>query len=262
MRPGAGYLPTLALGRSRGGTTEPACADRGGATVGSTAGALQVTLLRSAPRRAYRIYSEEEFLAAEDWQVEVEPEFALLGQADPHRAPARWGRVAGLAALASVVATVVGVVALNATRSRSESDRRLTGRIAARGGPSLQIFADRSSVRPRYQRSRTRIRRAVAVRRVAERRPLPVGRPRSTHAYIPSQPPPPATTAISEIAGTTTTNTTAAATAGTAPVASTAAPAPAVGATAPTTVPAATGTPAGHTAAASGADSEFGFERR
>jgi hypothetical protein len=36
-------------------------------------GATLVTLLRSAPRQAYRIYSEEEFLAAKDWHIEAEP---------------------------------------------------------------------------------------------------------------------------------------------------------------------------------------------
>ena len=238
MRPGAGQLPALALGRSRGCTAEPACTDPGVAAVGPTAGALPVTLLRSAPRQAYRIYSEEEFLAAEDWQVEAEPELALLGQADRQRGPRRWGRVAVLAALASVLATVVGVVALNATRSRSESARGFAGRITARGR-SPRIVADRSSIRPLDTYPRKRIRLAyVSVRRIAERRPAPAGRPPvPAHPYTPPQPPPPAS-----------------------PPAPTPVSAPASAATESPKVTARTATTASN--AHGVADAEFGFERR
>jgi hypothetical protein len=183
---------------------------------------------RVAP--AYRIYSEEEFLAAEDWQGEAEPEFALLGQAGPQREPRRWGGLAALAALTSVVAAVVGVVALTATRSKPQGDRR----IAARGGSSPEIVADRPSVRPLDAHPRKRLRRAsVAVRRAAEHRLLPADRPLTTaHPYLPPEPPSPAPTP---------------------------APVPVnAPASAKATAAAATSAPA----PARGADAEFGFERR
>ncbi len=270
MRPGAGYLPTLALGRSRGCTTEPASTDPGVATVVPATGALLVTLLRSAPRQAYRIYSEEEFLAAEDWQAEAEPvpgcepEFALLGGAG-QREPRRWGRLVAVAALASVVAAVVGVVALSATRSRPGNDRRFAdGGItpapsrarSPQGSAPVGIVAERSSVRSLYKRPRPRIRRASpVVRPVAARRPRPVGRPPITaHPYLPPQPPPPAETAsVPTTAATTATPTTATPTT----AATTATP---TTATASTPVAATTATAA--TPAARGADAEFGFERR
>ncbi len=296
MRPGAGYLPTLAPGRSRGCTTEPAFTYPGVARAGPQAGASRMTRLRSAPRRTCRIYSEEEFLAAEDCQVEAgvgpastftstfEPEFALLGLVDSQREPRRWGRFAVLTALASVVAAVVGVVALNAARSRSESDRGFVARIAVRGGSPREIVDGRRSIRPHDADPRRRSRRASeAVRRVAEHRPRSVGRPAiPAHPYIPPQPSSAATTVISETAGTATTTTTAAtATTATTPAAGTTATAPTAGTTAmaptaapPATAPAAVGasatqtaTPAtasaaGRTATAGGARAEFGFERR
>jgi hypothetical protein len=198
--------------------------------VGSTAGASPVTLLRSAPRQAYRIYSEEEFLAAGDWQVE----------AAPRREPKRWGRLAALAALASVVAAVVGVIVLNATRSKSESDRRFAGSIAARGGSRPEIVADRSSIWPLDARPRKRTRRAsLPVPRATKRRSPPVGRPPiPAHPYLPPQPPPHVETA----SASTTADATATPTRATAST-------PVASATAATAPP-------------GGADSQFGFERR
>jgi hypothetical protein len=235
----------------RAGTRRPWSCDgglHGGGIAGdavalyTAAEATRVTLLRRAPRQAYRIYSEEEFLAAEDWQAEVvtgvgvepasefEPEFALLGQAGPRREPKRWGGLAALAALTSVVAAVVGVVALNATRSKPQSNRRT----AARGSSSPEIVADRPSIRRLDTPPRKHIRRAsVVVRRVPEHRPLPVGRPLiSERPYLPPEPSSPAPTSTPGSAST--------------PLS--------VKATAPTATVA--------TAPASGADAEFGFERR
>jgi len=200
-----------------------------------------VTPLRSTPRQAYRIYSEEEFLAAEDWQVEAEPEFALLGKASPRRVPKRWGGPAALAALTTAVVAVVGVVALNATRSNPQSNRR----IAARRGSPPEIVADRPSIRAPVVRLRKPTRRApVALRRVTEHRPPPVGRPPiSAHAYLRPEPPPPAPTPAQ------------------APIpAPTPAPVP-VSAPASTKATA-TATVATAPASARGADAEFGFERR
>jgi hypothetical protein len=228
MRPGAGYLPTLALGRPRGRPTEP-CAHPGVALVGPTPGASPVTLLRSAPRPAYRIYSEEEFLA-EDWQVETEPEFALLGQASPRREPKRWGGLAALAALTSVVVAVIGVVALNATRTKPQSNRR----IAARGGSPPEIVADRRSIRRLDGGPRKHIRRvSVVIRGAPGRRPFPVGRPLiSERPYLPPEPSSPAPTSVP------------------------------ASASAPVSVKATATTATVATVPARGADAEFGFERR
>jgi hypothetical protein len=135
MRPGAGYLPTLALGRPRG----------------LPAGVSRMTLLRTSPRPVYRVYSEEEFLAAEERSepvatepVEAELRFASPGDGEPFFAspgdgepffappgdgePRLWGRIAALAALAAAVVVVVGVVAMNEMRSRVATERRLADR--------------------------------------------------------------------------------------------------------------------------------------
>lgn len=216
---------------------------RGGGIAGdasalyTVAGALSVTLVRSKPPQAYRIYSEEEFLAAEDWQVEAEPEFALLGRASPRHQPRRWGGLAALVALTTAAVAIVGVVALNATRSKPQSDRR----IAARRGSPPEIVADRPSIRAPGVRPRKPTRRApVAIRRVTEHRPPPVGRPPiAAHPYLPPEPPPPAPTPAQAPTPTST------------PV--------------PVSAPAstkATATATAATAPARGADAEFGFERR
>lgn len=221
------------------------------------AGATPVMLLRSTPRQAYRIYSEEEFLAADDWQVEaepgygsepepareVEPEFALLGQHRP-RSPRPWGTLAALAALTSAMVAVVGVVALNATRSQPHGDRRFAARIAARESSPPEIVADRPRVRRLDMTSpRTHVRQVV--RRVSERRPLaperrpplPERRPlrvgpqpiSEEHPYLPPESSPAPTPAP----------------------ASTPASTGATATTATTTTP-----------ATGGASAEFGFERR
>jgi hypothetical protein len=260
---------------------------RGGGIAGdavalyTAAEATLVTRLRQASRQAYRIYSEEKFLAAEDWQAEAvtgvgvepasefEPEFALLGQAGPRREPKRWGRLAVLAALTSVVAAVVGVVALNATRSKPQSSRRT----AARGGSSPEIVADRASIRPLDARPRKSTRRAsVLVRRVTEHDSRLVGRPPITaHPHRHPQPTPPAETASAPVtAATPATPTTAAPNTAAAPATpSTAAPttaaSTAVTTATPTTANASTpvaATTATATTPAGGADAEFGFEWR
>jgi hypothetical protein len=325
MRPGAGYLPTLAPGRSRGAPAERESSDstvakgphgapaeressdstvakgpRGagsvvarGAGVGPRAEASRMTRLRSAPRQTYRIYSEEAFLAAEDCQVEAaagpgstcEPEFALLGLVGSQREPRRWRRFAVLAALASVTAAVAGVVASNATRSRSESDRGFAARSAIRGGPRREVVADRPSARWLDAHLRKRLRRAsAAVRRVADRRLLPAGRRRlSARSYLPPRPThltatasaraTAATPAIpSTAAPSTATSATAAPATATSAVEVPAAAvrvtaAPSAAATAPitaaTTATATASTPVAAAATpARGAGSEFGFERR
>ncbi len=254
----------------------------------TVAGALLVTLPRSKPRQAYRIYSEEEFLAAEDWQVDAEPELALLGQASPRRQPKRWGGLAALVALTTAVVAVVGVVALNATRSKPQSNRR----IAARRGSPPQIVADRPGTQPPGEPPRSPARRAsVLGRRIAARGPHAAGRPTTTaHPHRPPPPTPPTdaasepATAAPETPTTAPPNTTATpATASTTPpsktapttAASTAAPAtppttatastPVAASTATGTTSTATGTTptaTGATSTANGADAEFGFERR
>ncbi len=231
--------------------------------MGSTAGALHVTRLRSTPRQAYRIYSEEEFLAAEDWHGEAEPEFALRGQAGRRREARRWGGFAAPMALASVVAAVVGVVALHVARSRSQSERGFAVGVATRGRSPAEIVAARSSAEPLDSPPRKRTRQgSVAVRRVAEHRPLPANRPpRSAHPYRSSRPTPPAeavsvpTTPAGAAISTTAASTTAAS--------GTAAPTPVTTAT-PTTATASTPAATATVAASPtrGAGAEFGFERR
>ncbi len=259
-------------------------------------------LLRSAPRQAYRIYSEEEFLAAEDWQVEGEPEFATLGQARPRRESKRWGGLAALAALASVAAAVAGVVALNATRTKPQSNRR----IAARGGSPPKIIADRLSIRSPGAPPRTPTRRAsVLVRRITGSELRPAGRsPITAHPHRPPQPTPSSATAFAPTAATSATIPATPSTTAFAPTAATSATIPATPSTTasaptaatPATIPATPSTiaptttapntaattavaPATPTAAtastpvaatavtattptAGGADAEFGFEQR
>jgi hypothetical protein len=149
MRPGAGYLPTLALGRPRG----------------SPVGVPRMTLLRTSPGLVYRVYSEEEFLTAEEWSEPLETEpveaglhFALLGEGEPRfaalesgesclaalesgesclaalgdGAPRPWGRIAAVTSLALAVLVVAGVVVMNELRSKAAPERRLAdGGIAA-----------------------------------------------------------------------------------------------------------------------------------
>jgi hypothetical protein len=229
----------------------------------TVAGTLLVTLPRSKPRQAYRVYSEEEFLAAEDWQVEAEPEFALLGQASPRRQPKRWGGLAALAALTTAVVTVVGVVALNATRSKPQSNRR----IAAREGSPPEIVANRPSTQPLGAPSRSPTRRAsVLGRRIAGRGPRPVGRsPITAHPHRPPPPTPPADAASARAtAASAATPATPSTTAPTTTAPTTAVP-PAVIAPTPSTATASTSATAATATAATPAgraDAEFGFERR
>jgi hypothetical protein len=240
----------------------------------TAAGATLVTLLRQAPRQPYRIYSEEEFLAAEDWQVDaepgygsepgpaydVEPEFALLGQHRP-RAPRPWGSLAALAALTSAVVAVVGVVALNATRSQPPSDRRFAGGIVDRGSSSLEIAADRPSVRRLGASPRKSTRRvSVLARRIAGR----VGRtPTAAHPHRPSQPVSPTTSAPTAASTPATpTPATPSTAAPTTAAATPAATAPATPASAAASTPVAANTATAPTPTARRADAEFGFERR
>ncbi len=249
-----------------------------------------MTLLRSTPRQVYRIYSEEEFFAAEDWQADAQAEFALSGQEDPRREPRQWGRFAALAALASVVAAIVGVVALNAPRSGSGSDRRfadvglaqLRTRARPPRGRPREIVAGRLSIRPLdagppkgyhpgsgiyWEESPKHARRASAsVRRVAERRPRPAGRlPSSAPPYLPPQPAPAAETPVSVPAGAVTVSAEATArigTAGTGAAGTATAGTGTAGTGAAGTANAGTAAARTATAAVGGARSEFGFERR
>jgi hypothetical protein len=141
MRPGAGYFPTLALGRWRGAYTDTWAAARGAAT----ARELQMTLVRATRWPAYRIYSEEQFFATELHSA-LEP----LGR--PARPEStRAGRLGALVALTGVVVAVMGAVALNAARFRSLGDRRLAGggiaRKPVRAVSQVQIVGARSGPR-------------------------------------------------------------------------------------------------------------------
>jgi hypothetical protein len=274
-RPGAGDLPTSVLGRSRGFAlprglpARRAFPDRPAAE----ARAVRVTLLRSAPRPVYRVYSEEEFLAAEDWPSEPEPNRASIGQAIGRREPRRWGRVAAVAALSAFVAAVAGVVAVDKLRSRAGTDRRFAGGGIAptaprkyrptqplpidrgsteAGGHSPSASIPRSTSIPGSTSApvsgsgdvsrRRRMRPASpTIRRVAERHTV-AARLAIAQTRAPSRSHPAATAAISPAVTAATTAATGAA------------------AVAPATTAAATATT--EPATASGASSEFGFERR
>jgi hypothetical protein len=121
-----------------------------------------MTLLRRAPREAYRVYTEEEFFAADELVAgeelcaveelvageallashEYDPPVALPHEYDPpvalpvrspRRAPAG-ARLAGVAALGIAVAVVAGMVAMNELRSRP-TERRLAGGRIGSGTP-------------------------------------------------------------------------------------------------------------------------------
>jgi hypothetical protein len=271
MRPGAGYLPTLVLGRPRGLSAEPGAA--------TEPGVRHMTLLRSAPRQVYRVYPEEEFLAAEDWRepVEAARDFAPVGGCEPRP----WGRVAAVAALTAVIAAVVGVVAINGARSRAGIDRMSASRRIALGGrvakpAAIALNASRPTGwdTPRHGHAlgtaaprRAAERNAVLLALVRARRPGFEPRAASaagadaTQTRAPSPAAAPARADTPLRPASTATATTTAATAGpaTATAASppTAAPETAEPATAAATATAASTT----TAAARGVGQEFGFER-
>jgi hypothetical protein len=175
MRPGAGYLPTLALGRPRGPPTN----------------AQHVRALRQTPRQVYRIYPEEEFLRAEDFSAQGGCDGATIRD----RESGACGRLAGVAALTVAVAVVVGVVAMNEVRSRASSDRRTAGRRIAFGEP-----VDRRAV-PGKIRSHGRTPRAGARTRRIVKRPATVERvPALAQAYTASQPQPQPVAAVAIVA--------------------------------------------------------------
>jgi hypothetical protein len=226
-RPGAGYLPTLALGRPRGPPPLRAARDVAAPTL-----APPMTLLRRPPRQVYRVYSEEEFLAAEDWSLEPPAE-------GPSSSP--WGRVAGIAALTGAVAMVVGVVVMSESRS-GVSRRSTLGMLASNRSSRSAPAAPPPSSQPigrdmrrhgRAPRSPERPRRIAqwgGARELAQTR-VPAVAATSTAALPPAPTPPVAPDP-----------------APTSPPATSPAPPPA------TTPPA--------TASANSARAEFGFERQ
>jgi hypothetical protein len=209
-------------------------------------------LLFPAPRQPYRVYSEEEFLAAEDWceSVEAEPALAAGGEC----APRPWGRAVVLVALSAVVAAVTGVVAMNEARSRAGSGRRFASRRIVPGLPREDhATSSLPTGRGSYGGEPSRRLRAgwasATARPVAERDAHVLPR-LAAHTSVHSQPRPPERAAISATAATRT-------------VTGTPAMAPATTST-PVALPAATATTAmaaSDAASARGASSEFGFER-
>jgi hypothetical protein len=148
MRPGAGYLPTLALGRPRGPPT----------------GARHVRVPSRRPRQVYRLYTEEEFLNADDllgseWG-EAPRDCSPIGSS----APSPWGRRAGIAA-AAALALVAGVVAIDELRHGAGGGRRSAGRMIALGEPGAgrpaPLLGGRSSRTRAIGASRPLDRRAV-----------------------------------------------------------------------------------------------------
>jgi hypothetical protein len=254
---------------------------------------------RVASRRpVYRVYSEEEFLAAEEWDVEAlpacgsalepAPEFALLGQASPQFEPRAWGRVAAVAALTTAAAVLVEVVAMNETRSTASTDRRFASRRVVSRAPfedrlPRSSSTERGSVGGDMRRRQRQP--ATAIRPLATRR-APIHSRFAVHLSA-SSPAAKATTTTASVTAATIA-TAAPATAATASAAATRT-ATATPASAPTTATTVTSSPTTATtvtstaaaapapvataaevaerstresAAVGGADSEFGFERR
>jgi hypothetical protein len=146
-----------------------------------------MTLLRHSPRPVYRIYSEEEFLAAEDWGGEPETVSAARSTS-----PGPWGRLVGVAALSVTFAALLGVFAFDVMRSPSHSRRRIAlvsiagGRPPQRQAPKILTTAPRTlplSSAARDTPRRTRAPRSPqATARAARIAKLP--------AYTPSPPSP------------------------------------------------------------------------
>jgi hypothetical protein len=198
-----------------------------------------------APRQPYRLYSEAEFLAAEDWPepVEAEPAFAAIGEYGPRP----WGRAVALAALCAVAVAVTGVVAMHEARSRAGSgrrsaSRRLLPRPPREGRPTSSLPTERGASGGDRRRRSPAGRAPVTVRPVAERHGQ-LSPPPAAHTFTRSRP----ALARAAISAPATTGTTV-----TAPVEITA---PAM---AP---PVETVAVASDTATVSGARAEFGFER-
>ena len=212
--------------------------------------------LLPAPRQPYRVYSEEEFLAAEDWPepVDAEPACASIGA----RGTRPWGRVVALAAFCAVAVAVTGAVAMNEVRSRAGSGRRLASRRIVSRLPREGHALSSLPTAGRGASGGVAGRRLSAGWASAAARPAPEHDTRvvprlTAHTYIHSQTRRAGQAAISAPAATSTATDTPA----TAPAAIPAAP-PVETASAETAT-AATG--AADTASARGAGSEFGFER-
>jgi hypothetical protein len=181
MRPGAGYLPALAPGRPRGSSTP----------------ARRVTLLRSTSHPGYRVYSEEEFLAAADPLEQTERERAPIATREPRRAKP----LLAVTALAAAFATVIGAVAIRELRSSMGADRKSNGRSLALRSPLPERPAGgggspaSASVPVASRAARSTVRQLpvpVATRRVAPHRAqlAAVRAPSVARTYIRSQSPP------------------------------------------------------------------------
>jgi hypothetical protein len=245
------------------------------------------TLLRPTPRPGYRVYSEEEFLAAEECSGQDARDLAAgrstIGGGGEARSR---GRVAAAAALAAAATAMAGVVAMNAARSRAGTERRFAGAEADRGfaggvapeaygegGSASSPTADRGSSDADPRRHPRARRASMAMRRVAERHPLlALAPPRA--AQVRSRLHSAARTAISPAATAATappTPAVASSASATTPAPSPAAPSAAPAS--PATVSAAPASPASASAApaptataaatttAGRARPEFGFER-
>ena len=297
MRPGAGYLPTLALGRSRGCTTGPPSTDPAVATAGPTAGASRVTFhadaSRSAPRQAYRIYSEEEFLAAEDWQVAAEPgrparpgpttraEARGAASAGSRRWPpasrrwSQWWRSTGVAAI--VAGRRFASRRIVRLRCLAKIDRRAC-RCTSRRSPAEIVVVDRAprrrfALRPSAANRGRRPSVSAVARsrspRTAQWPPITgamhVSAPAATPvaaATAPTAAPSAATPATAAATAVTTATPTTAPSAATPTTAATTAVTTATPAAATASTPVAATTATAATPATRGAVAEFGFERR
>lgn len=214
--------------------------------------------LLPAPRQPYRVYSEEEFLAAEDWPEPVDAEPACASIAARGMRP--WGRAVALAAFCVVAVAVTGAVAMNEVRSRAGSGRRLASRRIVsrlpREGHALSSppTAGRGASGGVAGRRLSAGWASAAARSVAEHDTHVVPR-LAAHTSVRSQPGSAGRAAISAPAATSTATDTPA----TVPAAIAIPAAPPVETASAETATAATG--AADTASVRGAGSEFGFER-
>jgi hypothetical protein len=242
--------------------------------------------LFSAPRQPYRVYSEEEFLAAEDWCEPLETEPAIPASGDC--APRPWGRAVVCAALSAVVVAMTGVVVMNEARSKAGSgprfaSRRVLPRLPFESSSTNWLPTDRAASSGDVHRRLSAGRASAMARPVAGHGehvspPLAVHTHTSiqTHTSIRSQPSPVARAVVPMPAatreeGTASTGITVPATvaaetgtAGTVPAATTTPVAASVTTATHATAPAPTATTAmaaSDTTPARGASSEFGFER-
>ncbi|HWX44644.1 MAG TPA: hypothetical protein VNY52_04900 [Solirubrobacteraceae bacterium] len=151
--------------------------------------------LRRPSRQVYRVYSEEEFLAAEDWCDEPEP----VG-VDFATSSGPWGRLAGVAALSVTFAALLSVVAIDVIRSSPHSGKRIALPTAAGNRPPKRRVPKVLPSAPRTLPSvflARGMRRRTPAPRIAQISPR-----KARYEELPTVPPPPRPSSGIEMAAT------------------------------------------------------------